>query len=154
MVTVGAARTAVLACLVAAAPARAVDLTVEFAAGGRCTVTTTGDRSRSVRVVDVPQPVVPASEYRCDVSPGPQGRPIQLVVVLPPGDTPAGADFPRLAWTEQDGRWLGSATLPAPPSFVRVAKKGSAAARRARLLDVAALAATAIAIGWTIARLR
>jgi hypothetical protein len=71
-------------------------------------------------------------------------------VVLPQGEVPSGADFPRLAWTERDGHWVGSASLPAAPSFVRVPRNGSGAARFARLLDWAALAATAIAILWTI----
>src|SRR5919198_2361720 len=97
-----------LATLFAVVPALAVDLTIEFRPGGRCTVTTAGESPRRIRVVDVPAPAPPPSEYRCAISPRPQGQSIRLVVTLPQGDTAAGADFPRLTWTERDGRWVGS----------------------------------------------
>ncbi len=113
-------------------------------------VTIHDEASRSDRVVDIPAgPATPSSEFRCVVSP-PRSGPIRLSVVLPQGEAPSGAEFPRLAWTERDGSWIGSASLPAAPSFVRIPKNGSGAAGRARLLDWAALAATAIAILWTI----
>jgi hypothetical protein len=140
----------VLASIFAASPARAVDVKIELRDGGRCTVTTHDGSSGSDQVIDVPGAASPPSEYRCAISPVPRGRAVQLSVVLPQGETPSGAEFPRLAWTERDGRWIGTAALPAAPSFVRVPKSGSAAPRRARLLDWAALAATAIAIAWTI----
>jgi hypothetical protein len=134
----------------AASPVRAGDVQIEFRAGGRCTITIRDEVARSDRVVDVPGPAAPPSEYRCAILAVPSGRPIRLSVMLPPGDRPSGTEFPRLVWTEHDGRWIGSASLPAAPAFVRVAKSGSAAAGRARVLDWAALAATITAIAWTI----
>ena len=114
-------------------------ITIEFRAGRQCTVT-----------MLVPGPSSPASEYRCPIRSRPRGRPIALTVILPPGESPAGADFPRLAWAERDARWMGTASLPSAPAFVRVPTSGSAAPGRARLLDWAALAATAIAVAWTL----
>jgi hypothetical protein len=137
------------AALFAAPTARPSEVKIEFRAGGRCTITIHDDASRSDRVVDLPGPATPPSEYSCAILP-PRRRPIELSVMLPQGEAPSGAEFPRLAWTERAGRWIGSASLPAAPSFVRIPRNGSVAARRARLLDWAALAATAIAILWTI----
>ena len=136
---------------IAPSPARAADVTIEFRDGGRCTVTMHDESSRSDRVVDVPVPPSP-SEYRCAIGSPPRGYPIDLTVMLPQGERPVGAEFPRLTWTDRGGHWIGTASLPAAPSFVRVPRGGSAAPRRARLLDWAALAATAIAIAWTIKR--
>jgi hypothetical protein len=130
------------------------DIKIEFRLDGRCMVTMRDESSRSDRVVDVPGAASPSSEYRCAILSPPRGRPIQLSVLLPQGETPAGAEFPRVAWTERAGRWIGTASLPAAPAFVRVPTKGSAAAGRARALDWTALAATAIAIGWSILRSR
>jgi hypothetical protein len=127
----------------------AISVKVDFREGGRCTVIAHDESPRSDRVVDVPGPSV-HFEYRCAVFAQPRGRPIELAVLMPPGETPAGAEFPRLTWTDRDGRWVGTASLPAAPAFVRVPTRGSSAPRRARLLDWAALTATAIAIAWTI----
>jgi hypothetical protein len=140
---------ALFASMLALAPVPAISVKVDFRAGGRCTVIAHDESPRSDRVVDVPGPAVPF-EYRGAVFAQPRGRPIELSVLMPPGETPAGAEFPRLAWTEREGRWIGSASLPAAPAFVRVPVQGSSAAGRARLLDWAALAATAIAIVWTL----
>jgi hypothetical protein len=126
-----------------------ISLKVDFRAGGRCTVIAHDESPRSDRVVDVPGPAAVA-EYRCAVPAQPHGRPIELSVLMPAGEPPAGSEFPRLVWTERDGRWIGTASLPAAPAFVRVPSRGSTAPRRARLLDWAALAATAAAIAWTI----
>ena len=125
-------------------------ITIEFRAGRLCTVTMLDERLTSDRLDDVPGPSSPASEYRCPIRSRPRGRPIALTVILPPGESPAGADFPRLAWAERDARWMGTALLPSAPAFVRVPTSGSAAPGRARLLDWAALAATAIAVAWTL----
>jgi hypothetical protein len=134
----------------ATSPARAADVKIEFRDGGRCTVTMHDESSRSERVADVPGPASSPSEYRCAIGSPPRGHPIDLSVILPQGEGPVGAEFPRLTWAERGGHWIGTASLPAAPSFVRVPKSGSAAPRRARLLDWAALAATAIAVAWTI----
>jgi hypothetical protein len=134
---------------VSSASPPAISVKVDFRDGGRCTVIAHDENPRSDRVIDVPGPAAPF-EYRCAVAAQPRGRPIELSVLLPPGAVPAGAEFPRLSWAERDGRWIGTASLPAAPAFVRVPTIGSAAPRRARLLDWAALAATAIAIAWTI----
>ena len=139
-----------LASMCAASPARAADVRVEFRAGGRCTVWTHDESERSDHVDDVPGPESMPFEYRCALRSRPRGRPIELSVIMPQGETPAGAEFPRLVWTERDGRWIGTASLPAAPAFVRVPTSGSAAPRRARLLDWAALTATVIAIVWTM----
>jgi hypothetical protein len=124
-------------------------ITIEFHPGRECTVTTLDESLTSDRLDDVPAPSAPASEYRCPIRSRPRGRPIALTVILPPGESPAGADFPRLAWAERDTRWIGTASLPSAPAFVRVPTSGSGAVRRTRLLDWAALAATAIAVAWT-----
>jgi hypothetical protein len=125
-------------------------ITIEFDAGRGCTVTTLDESLTSDRVAGVPQPGSPASEYRCPIRVRPRGRSIALTVILPSGEAPAGADFPRLAWTERDTRWIGTASLPSAPAFVRVPKNDSDASRRARWLDWAALAATAIAVAWAL----
>jgi hypothetical protein len=124
-------------------------ITIEFRAASRCTVTILDESLTSDQVDDVPGSGS-ASEYRCPIRSRPRGRPIALTVVLPSGEMPAGADFPRLAWTERDTHWIGIASLPSAPAFVRVPTRGSGASRRARLLDWAALAATAIAVAWTL----
>ena len=123
---------------------------VEFLADGRCVVSVKGDESRRDAVEGAPGRSSPASEYRCAMPSAPRGRPVELTVTLPGDETPSGAGFPRLAWAERDRRWIGTASLPAAPAFVRVAKSGSSAARRAQLLDATALAATVVAIVWTI----
>jgi len=124
-------------------------ITIEFRGGSRCTVTILDESLTSDQVDDVPGPGS-ASEYRCPIRSRPRGRPIALTVVLPSGEVPAGADFPRLAWTVRDTHWIGIASLPSAPAFVRVPTSGSGASRRVRLLDWAALAATAIAVAWTL----
>ena len=144
-----AASAVLLASILASAPVPPIAMKVDFRSGGRCTVIAHDESPRSDRVVDVPGPAVPF-EYRCALLAQPRGRAIELAVLLPAGETPAGADFPRLEWAERDGRWVGSASLPAAPAFVRVPVRGSTSPRRARLLDWAALAATAIAVAWTL----
>jgi hypothetical protein len=138
------------ASMFAVSPVRAADVKIEFSAGGRCTVTTGDQSSRSDRLVDVPVAAPDPSEYRCAIQSAPRGQAVQLSVILPQGETPSDAGFPRLAWAERDGRWIGTASLPAAPSFVRVPARGSSAPGRARMLDWTVLAATAIAIAWTI----
>jgi hypothetical protein len=53
--------------------------------------------------------------------------PVDLTVRLPAGAKPAGRDFPRLAWVEQDARWIGTAALPAAPAFVSIPLAGTPA---------------------------
>jgi hypothetical protein len=125
-------------------------INVEFLADGRCVVSVKGDESRPDPMAGAPGRSSPTSEYRCAMPSAPRGRPVELTVILPGDETPSGAGFPRLAWAERDRRWIGTASLPAAPAFVRLPKSGSSAARRARLLDATALAATVVAIVWTI----
>jgi len=148
-ITAMCAASAAWFAMLAAAPAQPISVKVDFRSGGRCTVIAHDESPRSDRVADVPGPSVPF-EYRCALFAQPRGRSIDLAVMLPSGEAPAGAEFPRLEWTERDGRWVGRAPLPSAPAFVRVPVKGSTAPRRAWLLDWAALAATTIAVAWTI----
>jgi hypothetical protein len=136
-----------------AAPARGENValvTIEFHGASRCTVTILDERLTSDPVDEMLGSSSPASEYRCPIRSRPRPLPVKLTVILPPGETPAGADFPRLAWTERDSHWMGTASLPSAPAFVRVPTSRSGASRRARMLDWAALAATAIAVAWTL----
>jgi hypothetical protein len=90
-------------------------------------------------------------DFVCSLPDVPPRRAVDLEVILPAGTAPSSADFPRLAWIERGGRWTGTASLPSAPAFVRVGGPSGRLARRARWLDVAALAGTFGAILWTLA---
>lgn len=140
-------------------------VTVRFQTARSCDVSVDGPPSRpgSVRLQPDPGSVRlqrdPGSvrlqpdagvNFECDVPAVAPGAGVDLVVILPSGAARPTAVFPRLDWTERGGRWTGTASLPAAPAFVRVAGPTDSLARRARWLDVFALAATALAILWTI----
>ncbi len=106
--------------------ASTVRVEVEFLADGRCAVSGVGEGFHA-SMTYLPSPAVrPAAELRCTVPSAPRGRPVALRVVLPPGVQPFGDDFPRLSWSQQDGRWVGAALLPASPAFVSVPQPGAA----------------------------
>jgi hypothetical protein len=90
------------------------------------------------------------AEPRCAIAGVAPGAAIDLEVIAPPGAARPAAAFPRLAWTERGGRWVGRAALPAAPAFVRLHDSGTAAAARA--LDVLTVAATIAAAVWSLAR--
>jgi hypothetical protein len=98
-----------------------VRIDVEFLADGRCAVAAIADGVHSTLTYLPP----PASGLRCTIPPSPKGTPVDLTVRLPPGATPGGRDFPRLAWREIDARWIGTAALPAAPAFVSVPLAGT-----------------------------
>jgi hypothetical protein len=134
----------------AAAADERVTMRVEFLANGQCMSSMTGSDFPGASLSAAQAPIALRSEYRCPVSWRSHGQAVTLTVLLPAGEAPAGADFPRLMWITENGRWVGAAKLPSGPAFVRVARAGSPAVTRARLLDCTALIATAIAIVWTI----
>ncbi|MGH9315188.1 MAG: hypothetical protein ACRD1S_18540 [Vicinamibacterales bacterium] len=72
---------------------------------------------------------------------------VDLEVVTPPGAERPASSFPQLAWSQENGRWVGRARLSSPPSFVRLVPAGSA---RERWLDVSVLAAAAVATLWSL----
>jgi len=118
---------------------------VEFTAAGECAVTTGGPSGRAN--VRYPRRT---PELRCVVpSPREPGE-VDLEVVLPPGAARPSGEFPRLAWSERDGRWVGAARLPAPPGFVRV--PDADAGRRARTLDLLVIAGAVLGALWAVAK--
>ncbi|MGE5244866.1 MAG: hypothetical protein ACM3SQ_11620 [Betaproteobacteria bacterium] len=114
------------------ASAASVRLAVDFLADGRCAVSAVGDGFHA-SMTYLPSPAAPASELRCTVPSAPQGRPVELVVRLAPGVAPPDDEFPRLSWSERQGQWIGTASLPAAPAFVSLSRGG--AAPPARWLD-------------------
>ena len=78
--------------------------------------------------------VSPTSELRCAIPPVPEGLAVDLTVTLPRGVAPSGDDSPRLAWTERDCRWIGTASLSSAPAVVRIPESGNRSAFRRRLL--------------------
>ncbi len=156
----GAAACVVSALLATAAsafvpgPARAADthvrIDLEFLADGRCAITGSGESYRANLTYTPTTPGAPTAEFRCTIPSPPRGRAVELTVRLPRGAAPAPGDFPRFNWTSTDGRWTGTVSLPAAPAFVRVPEVASAGARRARWLDVSALIAIVLAVGWTL----
>jgi hypothetical protein len=90
------------------------------------------------------------AEPRCAIAGVAPGSAIELEVIAPPGAPRPAAGFPRLEWTERDGRWVGRGSLPASPAFVRLDEAGTAAAARA--LDALTVAATIAAALWSLAR--
>src|SRR5206468_7499272 len=104
---------AVGALIVAASTDDQVAMRVEFLANGQCMSSITGSDFPSASLSAAQTPSASRSEYRCPVSWRSHGQSVALAVLLPAGESPAGADFPRLTWTEHDGRWIGTAALPA-----------------------------------------
>jgi len=117
-------------------------LRVEFTDTGDCSVTTSGPSGRSH--VRYPRQM---ADWRCAVTTVRDTGPVDLEVVAPPGAERPAASFPQLAWSEENGRWVGRARLPSLPSFVRLVPAGSA---RERWLDVSVLAAAAVATLWSL----
>ena len=77
-------------------------------------------------------------------------RPVNLAVTLPPGIESDVHRLPAAGVAPHRGSWTGTAALPSAPAFVRVGGPSGALARRARWLDIAALAGTFGAILWTL----
>lgn len=128
-----------------AAGAAEIGLTVEFLADGRCSVNAAGPGFHA-GMAYLPSPAAPmASGRRCVVPSAPRGVPVRLTVRLPSGAARPDDEFPRVSWREQDGRWIGTASLPAAPAFVSVSGPGAAAP--ARWLDGFAPPAAGAAFG-------
>ena len=119
---------------------------VEFTSEGDCRVSSTGPGFRGN--VTYPRRT---DARRCAIPAGARGEPVVLEVVLPAGTPRPAGEFPRMSWREVDGGWIGTAHLLAPPAFVRIPEGDDPSARLARVLDVAALVAAAIAILWSLA---
>jgi hypothetical protein len=84
---------------------------------------------------------------RCAVTAVGGSEPVDLEIVAPPGAGRPASSFPRASWSEEQGRWIGRARLPSPPSFVRIVPSGSS---RETWLDIAVLAAAAVAMMWSL----
>ena len=99
----------------------------------------------------LPQTVVsPTSELRCAIPPVPEGLAVDLTVTLPRGVAPSGDDSPRLAWTERDYRWIGTASLPTAPAVVRIPESWNPSAFRARLFRWTGIGALCALVGLLI----
>ena len=130
----------------AAAAAAPVRIDVAFLDDGRCSVAAEGDGFRA-NLTYLPSPALSAaSELRCTSPASPTGRAVDLTVRLPRGTASAGSDFPRLAWVQRDGVWVGTVSLPAAPAFVSVPQAGAAAP--ARWLDGFAPPTPSSPFGW------
>ena len=140
---------AILVLLAASSSASAqTSVRVEFTAEGECVVTAAGPTGRA----SVKSPLR-TSELKCVVPVPRAAGAVNLEVALPPGvERPTGA-FPRLAWAERDGRWVGAASLPAAPAFVRVPDTARGA-RRERVLDLLVLAGALLGAVWAVAKSR
>jgi hypothetical protein len=140
------------AILLVLAPATALAETrirVEFTLNDECAVSTTAGSGRAS--VTYPRRT---TEMRCAV-PTPADAAsgdVVLEVVLPAGQGRPVDAFPRLEWAERDGRWIGTGRLDGAPAFVRIAPDWGLQRWRTRALDLTVLAATIIAIVWSIAR--
>jgi len=132
--------------LFASPPAWAqTQLRVEFTTPGECLVTTAGSVARvAVRVGPSP------AERRCPIPPLAKPDAVTLDVVLPRAERRPGDEFPRLAWTERDGRWVGTARLPAPPAFVRLTRDTGGAIEGPRRLDFLTILAALAAGLWAV----
>ena len=90
-------------------------VTVEFLPDGRC-------------VIEHGSPA--GSGFRCPLPYDALGKvPIELRVVLPSGAAPAERTFPRLEWRQSGHDWIGTASLPAAPSFVSLGQAPAPIAR-------------------------
>jgi hypothetical protein len=122
--------------------ADAVRIDVEFRADGRCAVAATGEGVHAA-LTYAPWS---SSGPRCAVPPIPKGRTVELTVRVPAAAVPSDSAFPRLSWRQADNGWIGTATLPAAPAFVRVPPTGAAAA--ANEAEAAASRELSPAFGW------
>ncbi len=123
---------------------------VEFTAAGECVISTESAAGRAKVKYARRTP-----ELRCEVTAlakPPAGESFELEVVLPAGSARPSGEFPRLRWDERDGRWTGVTRLPAPPAFVRLPPERGSGAWRARALDMTVLAATVLAVVWSVVR--
>jgi hypothetical protein len=118
-------------------------LRVELTDQGDCSVTTNSAAGRSH--VRYPRQ---RADWRCAVTAVGGSEAVDLEIVAPPGAGRPAASFPRATWSEEQGRWIGRARLPSPPSVVRIVPSGSS---REAWLDVAVLAAAAAAMMWSLA---
>src|SRR5262245_18142148 len=84
----------------------AVRMAVDFSADGRCLVAIGGGSVEANVAAAAP-------DFRCTIPAGRTGEAVDLTVRLPPGADRAGQPFPQLEWRQQDGRWVGTATVPA-----------------------------------------
>jgi len=122
---------------------------VEFKPDDECAVSTTAANGRAS--VTYPRRT---TEMRCAVpsfAQAPAGD-VELEVVLLPGQGRPVDAFPRLDWAERDGRWVGTGRLDGVPAFVRIAPDWGPQRWRTLALDVTVVAATALAILWSIIR--
>jgi hypothetical protein len=117
-------------------------LRVELTDQGDCSVTTNSAAGRSH--VRYPRQ---RADWRCAVTAVGGSEPVDLEIVAPPGAGRPASSFPRATWSEEQGRWIGRARLPSPPSFVRIVPSGSS---REAWLDIAVLAAAAAAMMWSL----
>lgn len=124
-------------------------LRVEFKPDDECAVSTTAGNGRAS--VTYPRRT---TEMRCVVpslAQAPAGD-VELEVVLLPGQGRPVDSFPRLDWAERDGRWIGTGRLDGVPAFVRIAPDWGLQRWRTLALDVTVVAATALAILWSVVR--
>lgn len=122
---------------------------VEFTPDGECAVSMTAGSGHAS--VTYPRRT---TEMRCAV-PTPAkaaSGDVVLEVVLPAGRGRPVDAFPRLEWAERDGHWIGTGRLDGAPAFVRIAPDWGLQRWRSMALDLTVLAATIIAIVWSIAR--
>jgi len=96
-----------------------LSVSVDFLADGRCVVRTAASGDGSPPSGGGFRCPLPAAEWR--------GQPIALRVTLPPGADRGRDEFPQMRWTRAEQQWVGTASLPAPPAFVRVPQSSSAA---------------------------
>jgi hypothetical protein len=125
--------------LTAQAPAP-VAVTVAYDATGSCRVTAPGHAVHGQS----------RGPWRCDLAGLPAKAVVDLTVTVPEDATATDASFPRLLWVADGHGQRGSARLPAAPAFVRVVVAGGPGASQGRWLDVLSLAATALAVAWSL----
>jgi hypothetical protein len=108
------------------------ELSVEFRDDGKCAVKAGGEGIHAEMTYTPPASARASGEFRCAVPPMPDGRAVDVRVLLAPGARPAGAGTPPLTWIEQDGRWRGSGSFDAVPEVIVVPDYFGAPAVRAR----------------------
>jgi len=142
-----ARRLLLTACLLlsCSATARAqTTVRVEFTAAGECAVTAQGPTGRAAMKSPLRD-----DELTCVVPVPRAAGAVDLEVLMPPGAARPSGAFPRLAWAERDGRWVGVASLPAAPAFVRVPDPARGA-RGERVLDLLVLAGALLGAVWAV----